>query len=77
MDNYASGRAGKYVTVMSGKDMTVEAAVTKLSWLFGLPNMTLDVLMKSFEKNIRGELTEESGDKRITVESLSRRSGRL
>ncbi|KAF2090864.1 asparaginase-domain-containing protein [Saccharata proteae CBS 121410] len=48
------GRAG----VVFGLDMTTEAALTKLSYLLALPDLTPDEIAKRMSINLRGELTE-------------------
>jgi len=51
------GRAG----VVPGHDLTSEAALTKLSYLLALPNLTTEDVAKQMSISIRGEFTELSG----------------
>ena len=48
------GRAG----VVFGQDMTSEAALTKLSYLLAMPELTPENIRAQMSVNIRGELTE-------------------
>ncbi|KAK6609551.1 asparaginase [Botrytis cinerea] len=49
------GRAG----VVFGHDLTTEAALTKLSFLLALPDLTYDDVTMQMQCSIRGEMTEE------------------
>ncbi len=57
MDQYATGQALKNIGVISGYDMTIEAALTKLQFLFGQPNYTIDEVKKKMKECLVGELT--------------------
>jgi lysophospholipase len=46
--------------VVSGADLTVEAALTKLSYLLGRAGLSVQDVRKSMAKNLRGEMTVES-----------------
>ncbi|KAI9884189.1 MAG: hypothetical protein M1823_004028 [Watsoniomyces obsoletus] len=50
------GQAG----VVFGHDLTSEAALTKLSYLLALPNLTTKDVVRQMSVSIRGELTEQS-----------------
>ncbi|KAF2768066.1 lysophospholipase [Teratosphaeria nubilosa] len=50
------GKAG----IVAGNDMTTEAALTKLSYLMALPDISPADVVKLMGKSIRGELTERS-----------------
>ncbi len=54
---YESSTALKKAGAVSGKDMTTEAAVTKLYALFSR-NYPIDTIKELMEKNLAGELTE-------------------
>lgn len=48
------GRAG----VVFGHDLTTEAALTKLSYLLALPNLTYSEITARMSQSLRGEMTE-------------------
>lgn len=54
---YAPGRALQDAGVISGKDITLESAITKLMFLLGKELSHLEVASE-FGKSLRGELTE-------------------
>jgi L-asparaginase len=56
LDEYATGNALKQVGVLSGHDMTPEAALTKLFFLFSL-GLSSDTVRTLMTRNLRGELT--------------------
>ncbi|KAK3643570.1 hypothetical protein LTR56_010080 [Elasticomyces elasticus] len=51
------GRAG----IVPGHDLTTEAALTKLSYLLALPNLTAEEVTRRMAVDLRGELTQ-TGD---------------
>jgi lysophospholipase len=59
------GRAG----IVPGHDLTTEGALTKLSYLLGLPDITTAEVTRLMSVSLRGELTERSGMKQFSHSS--------
>ncbi|KAL4693141.1 hypothetical protein H8959_016951 [Pygathrix nigripes] len=55
--DYAAGMAMEGVGVISGFDMTSEAALAKLSYVLGQPGLSLDDRKELLTKDLRGEMT--------------------
>ena len=58
LKNYAAGRTALDFGVLSSGDMTLEASVTKLMWLFSAHQDTVESkaqVAQKFQENIRGE----------------------
>lgn len=62
---YAAGTALAEVGVISGGDMTPEAALTKLAWLLSRA-LTPDDIRAQMQVNLRGELTARENDTRFS-----------
>jgi len=56
MSGYATGNALQRCGVISGADMTIEAALTKLHWLLS-KNESLGEIKRIMQQNVAGELT--------------------
>jgi L-asparaginase len=56
-DAYATGRGLRRAGVVSGYDMTAEAALTKLYYLFG-KGLSPEEVRQEVQRDLRGELTE-------------------
>ncbi|RUO77608.1 asparaginase [Idiomarina seosinensis] len=59
MEGYATGNALAELGIVSGSDMTIEAALTKLHYLLS-QNLTAEVIAERVIDNLRGELTLEA-----------------
>ena len=56
--SYAAGTAMSEAGLVTGMDMTPEAALTKLAYLLSQETLTQDVIKRLMGTNLRGELTE-------------------
>tara|TARA_R110000868_G_scaffold304437_17_gene565283 strand:- start:13438 stop:14433 length:996 start_codon:yes stop_codon:yes gene_type:complete len=57
LSKYPAGRIALKAGAISGSDMTLEAALTKMMWLLGNYE-DKEIIKKLFQKNLAGELTE-------------------
>lgn len=55
---YEAGAPLRRAGVVSGHDMTTEAALAKLSYLLALPDMNTERMIRQLSTSLRGELTE-------------------
>ncbi|XP_016782293.2 60 kDa lysophospholipase isoform X3 [Pan troglodytes] len=62
--DYAAGMAMAGAGVISGFDMTSEAALAKLSYVLGQPGLSLDDRKELLTKDLRGEMTPPSVEER-------------
>jgi lysophospholipase len=61
------GRAG----IVPGHDLTTEAALTKLSYLLGLPNISTAEVTRLMSVSLRGELTSRTGAQQFSHLALA------
>lgn len=59
MDGYATGNALAQAGVISGFDMTVEAALTKLHYLLSRDDLCAENIRQLMQQNLRGELSDK------------------
>lgn len=50
----------KRAGVVSGHDLTSEAALAKLSYLLAMPDLTIEDITRQMSQSLRGELTEQT-----------------
>lgn len=60
MGHYATGQALKKAGVVSASDMTLEAATTKLAYLLGRQDLSIDEVRSLMCVDLRGEMTPEN-----------------
>lgn len=64
---YASGAALADSGVVSGMDMTVEAALTKLAYLLSQSDISTEIARRLMQTNLRGELSETADEERPSI----------
>lgn len=56
--SYEPGQQLQKIGIISGGDMTVEAAYTKLCYVLGIPGLSFKERVQLCKDNIRGEISE-------------------
>ena len=69
--DYASGKALADIGVLSARDMTPEAALTKLAYLLSQDDASKDTCRSLIGKNLRGELTDARANQRLSIRETS------
>ncbi|XP_020826888.1 60 kDa lysophospholipase isoform X1 [Phascolarctos cinereus] len=64
---YATGMALSGIGIISGSDMTSEAALAKLSYVLGREDLSLEDKKKLLTKNLRGEMTPLPKDVQVSL----------
>uniref|UniRef100_M3XT59 asparaginase n=1 Tax=Mustela putorius furo TaxID=9669 RepID=M3XT59_MUSPF len=78
--DYAAGMAMAGAGIVSGFDMTSEAALAKLSYVLGHPGLTLDDRKELLARDLRGEMTLPTGAERrpsLSSSALARGAAQL
>lgn len=70
LETYAVGKSLKRVGAISMYDMTVESVATKLAFLLGQKDLSVDEVKAKLVQNLRGELTESLKDSGGTSSNL-------
>ncbi|XP_016070379.1 PREDICTED: 60 kDa lysophospholipase [Miniopterus natalensis] len=76
--DYAAGMAAAGAGIVSGFDMTSEAALAKLSYVLGQPGLSLDDRKELLTRDLRGEMTlpeVEMDERRPSLQSSTRGLG--
>ncbi|KAM5338509.1 60 kDa lysophospholipase [Glossophaga mutica] len=74
--DYAAGLAAAGAGIVSGFDMTSEAALAKLSYVLGQPGLSLDERKELLARDLRGEMTlPKTQDRRPSLRSGMRGLG--
>ncbi|XP_035870126.1 60 kDa lysophospholipase isoform X2 [Phyllostomus discolor] len=74
--DYAAGMASAGAGIVSGSDMTSEAALAKLSYVLGQPGLSLDERKELLARDLRGEMTlPKAQERRPSLRSGSRGLG--
>ena len=67
---YESARNMERNGIVTGLDMTTEAAYTKLAYLLSLPNMAYEQIVKKMRQDLCGELTADSREEQPRRDSV-------
>ena len=65
---YESGSILGKIGVISGADLTVEAALTKLAYVLSQPDISTEHIPRLMKKSLRGEMTEPADKKRFSFQ---------
>lgn len=68
---YESARRMEREGIVTGLDMTTEAAYTKLVYLLALPNLSHGDVAAMMRQNLRGELTADFREEQRTQDSVA------
>ncbi|XP_072379781.1 60 kDa lysophospholipase [Diabrotica undecimpunctata] len=55
--SYETGKVLEDIGVVSGEDLTIEAALAKMCYVLGLPDLTFQERMQVMRSDLRGEMT--------------------
>ncbi|MEE2789242.1 MAG: asparaginase [Myxococcota bacterium] len=69
--DYASGKALAEIGVLSARDMTPEAALTKLAYLLSQDDVAKETCRGLIGKNLRGELTDAHANQRLSIQETA------
>lgn len=67
---YESARKMERMGIVTGLDMTTEAAYTKLVYLLSLPDLSRSEIAEKMRQNLRGELTADFRDEQRAQDSF-------
>ena len=68
---YESARRMERNGIVTGLDMTTEAAYTKLAYLLALPNLTHAEVASMMRQNLRGELTADFREEQRSQDTVA------
>lgn len=65
---YESGSVLSKIGVISGADLTIEAALTKLAYILSQPDVSAEHIPRLMKKSLRGEMTESTDKQRFSFQ---------